>query len=281
VKRALVLVILIGVAMTARSSAQSANAGRFVTGEVLVKFRPGAAADARAGAHRAAGGTLVNEITRTRVQRVRVRAGEEAAVIARYQRNPNVLYAEPNFIRSIPAATEPSSAPVTLPGDSHFDEQWGMNNTGQSFYCIFPGLCFYTATPGADIDAPEAWAISKGSPTITVAVIDTGIDYTHPDLAANYAGGDDFTSPDGDPMDDHGHGTHVAGIIAAASLRPFDGATGVAPGANIISLKVLDAEATAPALASATLVCAATHDGNLNEPMRVCQLPAFPFAWLL
>ena len=138
-KRALVLVILIGVAMTVRSSAQSANAGRFVAGEVIVKFRPGAAADARAGAHRAAGATLLGEITRTRVQRVRVRAGDEADVIARYQRNPNVLYAEPNFIRSVPAITEPSSAPVTLPLDSHFNEQWGMNNTGQSFYCLIPG----------------------------------------------------------------------------------------------------------------------------------------------
>lgn len=178
-KRALVLVILIGIAMTVRSSAQTTAAGRFVVGEVLVKFRPGAAADARAGAHRAAGATLLSEITRTRVQRVRVPAGDEAAVIARYQRNPNVLYAELNFIRSIPSATEPTSAPVTLPGDSHFGEQWGMNNTGQSFYCIpwFGGdLCFYSATAGADIDAPEAWAISKGSPTITVAVIDTGID---------------------------------------------------------------------------------------------------------
>ena len=63
-----------------------------------MKFRPGAAADARAGAHRAAGATLLNEITRTRVQRVRVRAGDEADAIARYQRNPDVLYAEPNFV---------------------------------------------------------------------------------------------------------------------------------------------------------------------------------------
>ena len=53
-----------------------------------------------------------------------------------------------------------------------------------------------------------------------MAVIDTGIDYTHPDLAANYAGGIDYVTPDGDPMDDHGHGTHVSGTIAAAHEQP-------------------------------------------------------------
>ena len=79
-----------------------------------------------------------------------------------------------------------------MPGDHFFDEQWALHNTGQEFYC-FPwidgqDLCFYVGTPDADIDAPEAWAISTGTPR-HVAVIDTGIDYTHPDLAANYAGG--------------------------------------------------------------------------------------------
>jgi len=270
VKRALVLVILVAVAMTARSSAQSAIAGRFVTGDVLVKFRPGVAGDAMAGAHRAAGATLVNEITRTRVQRVRVRAGDEADAIARYQRNPNVLYAEPNFIRSVPAAAEPSSAPVTLPGDSHFGEQWGMNNTGQSFYCIpwiAGDLCFYSATAGADIDAPEAWAISKGSPAVTVAVIDTGIDYTHPDLAANYAGGDDFTSPDGDPMDDHGHGTHVAGIIAAALENPTgtpptpEGVVGVAPNTRVRAYKVCTSDGTCDDFAVEQAIDRAVTDG--------------------
>ena len=51
-------------------------------------------------------------------------------------------------------------------------------------------------------------------------MIDSGIDYNHPDLAPNYAGGDDFVFADGDPMDDHGHGTHVAGTIAAALDNP-------------------------------------------------------------
>jgi len=270
VRRALVLVILIAIAMSVRSSAQTTTTGRFVPGEILVKFRPGAAADTRGAAHRAAGATLVDEITRTRVQRVRVRPGDEAATIARYQRNPNVLYAELNFVRTVPATTEPVSTPVTLPGDSHFGEQWGMNNTGQSFYCIpwiAGDLCFFSGTPGADIDAPEAWAISKGSPTITVGVIDTGIDYTHPDLSANYAGGDDFTSPDGDPMDDHGHGTHVAGIIAAAldNLTGVpgtpEGVAGVAPNTRVRAYKVCLADGTCDDFAVEQAITRAASDG--------------------
>ena len=68
-----------------------------------------------------------------------------------------------------------------------------------------------------------------------MAVIDTGIDYTHPDLAGNYAGGIDYVTPDGDPMDDHGHGTHVSGTIAAAMNNltgdpaEEEGVVGVAP----------------------------------------------------
>ena len=70
----------------------------------------------------------------------------------------------------------------------------------------------------------------------TVAVIDTGVDYTHPALADRYLGGYDFVNNDANPMDDEGHGTHVAGIIASENATY----TGIVPGANIVALKVLD-----------------------------------------
>lgn len=73
---------------------------------------------------------------------------------------------------------------------------------------------------------------------IKVAVIDSGIDYTHPDLAANYAGGYDFVNNDADPRDDNGHGTHCAGTVAARADGV--GVIGVAPEARIYALKVLD-----------------------------------------
>ena len=117
-----------------------------------------------------------------------------------------------------------------MPNDALFGQLWGMHNTGQNF-----------GMDDADIDAPEAWELSTGSSDILVAVIDTGIDYTHPDLSDNIwinpgeAGvlsangvddddngfvddyhGWDFYNDDNDPMDDDGHGTHCAGTIGAA-----------------------------------------------------------------
>ena len=116
----------------------------------------------------------------------------------------------------------------TLPGNTRFTEQWALHNTGQT-----------GGTADADIDAPEAWSIATGNHQIVVGVIDTGIDYNHPDLAANIwqnpgevdgdgidndgngyiddVHGYDFFSDDGNPMDEGSHGTHVSGTIGAAA----------------------------------------------------------------
>ena len=215
-------------------------------------------------------GWRLGEVERTRVQRVRVPAGDEFATIARYQRNPNVILAEPNYIRSIPEPLAHGDGSEVVPGDYYFTEQWALDNTGQGFYCVpfFPGgLCLANGTPDADIDAPEAWAIFEGSSTVTVAVIDSGIDYTHPDLAANYAGGDDFVFNDGDPMDDHGHGTHVAGTIAAAmdnltgTPARAEGVVGVAPHARIRAYKVCRADGTCDDFAIQQAIARAITDG--------------------
>jgi hypothetical protein len=89
------------------------------------------------------------------------------------------------------------------------------------------------------IDVPPVWPITQAS-GIKVAVIDTGVDYNHPDLRERYLGGYDFVNSDPDPMDDHGHGTHVAGIIA--SSENGSGIKGAAPQAVIYALKVLDSD---------------------------------------
>jgi subtilisin family serine protease/subtilase family serine protease len=267
-RRLVILTLISVIALTAAPLAQRPATGRsVVTGEIIVKFRPGLAASEKATAHRAARGTSLAEIQRTGLQRVRVPAGEESAAIARYRRNPNVLYAEPNFVRTIPAPLAQGAAAEAVPGDLHFNEQWALDNTGQQFLCLIPGFCFYAGTPGADIDAPEAWEISAGSSDVTVAVIDSGIDYTHPDLAANYAGGVDFVSAGGDPMDDHGHGTHVAGIIAAAlnnltgTPATAEGVVGVAPHARIRAYKVCRSDGTCDDFAIQQAIARAITDG--------------------
>ena len=136
------------------------------------------------------------------------------------------------------------------PNDQLFILQDALNNTGQT-----------GGTPDADIDAPEAWDITTGNSDVVVAVIDTGIDYDHPDLAANIwinpgeipgNGMDDdsngyvddvhgwnFVKNNKNPDDDHGHGTHVAGIIGAVGNNSI-GVAGVAWNVKLMPLKVLD-----------------------------------------
>ena len=267
-RNTLVAVAAMIVAFADAPSAQTAGAGRFVAGEIVVKFRPGAAAAARADAHRLAGGRVVSEIARTNVQLVAVASGDETGAISRYLQNPNVVYAEPNFIRRFPSVSTHTPGTEIVPGDHYFGEQWALHNTGQEFYCIIPGFCFYVGRPDADIDAPEAWAITTGlSTSIKVAVIDSGVDYNHPDLAANYAGGADFTSADNDPMDDQGHGTHVAGTIAAlmnnltGDPAAEEGVVGVAPNALILAYKVCFADGTCNDFAIEQAIARAIVDG--------------------
>jgi thermitase len=250
--------------------AQPALRGASRAGEILVKFQPGAAASAQADAHRQAGGTAVAEVARTRVQRVVVPAGSEAAALARYARNPNVLYAEPNYVRRIPSLASHDPASAAVPGDFYFPEQWALHNTGQGTVCIplLDGVfCLYTTTADADIDAPEAWALSKGSPATIVAIIDSGLDYTHPDLAANYLGGYNYIDGNTDPMDEHGHGTHVAGTIAAAIDNPTgspaasEGVVGVAPNVRLLSYKVCRLDGTCDDFAIQQAIGQAIVDG--------------------
>jgi uncharacterized repeat protein (TIGR03803 family) len=152
-----------------------------------------------------------------------------------------VRYTDPDYI---------AHASV-IPNDSSFGNLWGMHNTGQS-----------AGTADADIDAPEAWDMHTGSAAVKVGVIDTGIDHTHPDLAANMwtnpnevAGngidddgngyvddvrGWDFVNNDNIAMDDNNHGTHCAGTIGGAGNNG-QGVAGVCWTVSLIPLKFLNA----------------------------------------
>lgn len=166
-------------------------------------------------------------------------------VLGSFNRTEGILYAQPNYLLK-PFSTFPND-----PRGPTFDggEQWGLNNMGQT-----------GGTRDADIDAPEAWDITTDS-NIIVAVIDSGVSYNHPDLAANmwvnqaeYNGtpgqdddnngyeddiyGYDFYNNDGDPNDDYCHGTHCAGIIGAVGNNS-EGVTGVCWNVKIMALKFI------------------------------------------
>lgn len=219
-------------------------AADFVEGEVLMRFKAGTSPMAILGAHAAVGARVLQTFRLVdNLARVALPAGvtvEEA--IRRYRQNPDVLYAEPNFIVRKAAA----------PNDPRFGELWGLLNTGQA-----------GGTPDADIDATEAWDTTTGSRNVVVTVIDTGIDYNHPDLTANMwrneadcnsnsiddddnghiddCYGIDTFSNDSNPMDEHDHGTHVAGTIGAVGNNGV-GVVGVNWQVSIMACRFLGPE---------------------------------------
>ncbi len=167
-------------------------------------------------------------------------------ILKQYRSHPIFEYIEPDYI-----VTKGTISPqATFPNDPSFNQLWGLHNTGQS-----------GGTPDADIDAPEAWDIQKGNPNLVIGVLDTGVDYNHPDLAGNIwtnpgeiAGdgidndgngyvddirGWDFAYNDNNPSDVQGHGTHVSGTIAGKGNNGV-GVTGVAWNAKIMPLKFLN-----------------------------------------
>jgi subtilisin family serine protease len=226
--------------------------------DIVVERRPGLDRDDRAQLRADADVRLEQTLTLPETEVVRAAPGGLTEALAALEADPDVVYAEPD-------------APVyATSSDARFAEQWSLRNTGQA-------ILGRTGLADADIDAPEAWSLGATGAGVTVAVVDTGIALTHPDLAGQIAtnpgetGGGreannvdddhdgyvddwrgwDFVAGDNLPADENGHGTHVSGTIAAA--QDAVGVTGVAPGARILPLRVLNASGsgTASAVASA------------------------------
>lgn len=212
---------------------------------VLVKFVPGVKGDSKKAAHAQVQGKIKSTIQPLNIDVINVPKGSVISAIAIYSRNPNVVFAEPNVTRPIIYPSTSEGSEPTLGITNNFDEQYGLHNVGQSFgvaadslgNLIFP---IYKASIGADINAPEAWSIMDSeniNTSVGVAVLDSGVECSHLDLegkcieAINYVSGQ---SSDGDVI---GHGTHVAGIIAA-TIDNQVGIAGVAPNAQIGSMKV-------------------------------------------
>jgi thermitase len=177
----------------------------FSEGQILVKFKPDVTLPDVAQTHRQLGGQVKDTIPGIGVQVVTVPKGQAKEKAKAYSSNPRVLYAEPDYIAEV--AGEPN--------DVYFYTQWGM----------------------VKVNAPQAWEVTTGSPSVNVAILDTGVDLDHPDLADKIISNINFSGSN--TTDDvYGHGTHVAGI-AAASTNNSIGVAGLGYASSIFNVKVL------------------------------------------
>jgi subtilisin family serine protease len=218
--------------LMARPAAQDpASPVRFSSDRVLVRFRPEVNAAAAEGWLRSAGFPAVRSIPGIGVFSVRTAPGvsvEESLGLLR--QNGDVEAVRPDYRVRL----------ADVPNDAYFQSyQYNLQNRG-AFIDLGGGISF-TTTAGADIKAVPAWDVEKGGDELVIAVLDTGVDMTHPDLEAKIvSSGYDFANEDAEASDDHWHGTHVAGIVAAATGNSA-GVAGVAWNCRILPVKVVDA----------------------------------------
>ncbi|MEG4845615.1 S8 family serine peptidase [Microcoleus sp. F10-C6] len=252
----------------------SATGVAYKPGELLVKLKQGGGNEAIQSAFQFNGAIEIENLvpptkqlssTPRRLERWRIFKFATDTDLLQIQRNlaqdPRIEAVQLNYFKSINA----------IPNDTLFSALWGLNNTGTS-----------GGTADADIDAPQAWDIQTGSSNVVVAVIDSGVDYNHEDLAANIwnnsgeiAGngidddgngyrddvrGYDFSNNDSNPMDDNGHGSHVAGTIGAVGNNNL-GVAGVNHTVRIMPLKFLSASGTGSVANSARAIRYATDKG--------------------
>jgi thermitase len=201
--------------------AAASSAETTPSNEVIVKFKSGVGKSRKAAIHSRSGGLVTREIGALNIDVVEAPAGQQDALLARYLADPSVKYAEINGTYEA----------IGVSNDASLSSQWQFNNIGQTGGAV-----------DADIDAFEAWDVTDGSPSITIAILDTGIDQSHEDLAAKIVANANF-SASGNVDDFFGHGTHVAGSASALSDNGI-GVAGTCPQCSLMNVKVLADDGT-------------------------------------
>ena len=244
------------------TESDAATQSSHIAGQIIAKFRDKGAA---AGVLRQHGLREGRGIGSTGAQLIKVPAGRELQLIEALSRNPVVEYAEPDEL--VTAAT----------ADEYFDRQYALRNTGQSFFNTADTQEIATGKADADVDAVEAWTdpTVKGAP---VAILDSGVANLHDDIApqvvgyANFVSADTKEDPKADPEDKYGHGTHVAGIVAAKANNTI-GVAGVCPDCTILDVKVLNDSGSGSSSAIANGISWAAANGakviNMSLGQRV------------
>lgn len=215
--------------LISQGNTYSSRGMQYVSDQVLVKFKSSVTEEMREAAIASYQSTTLKIISSINVYQLQV--PEDVSVeemLYLLEQNSDVEYAEPNYFRRLAQVT---------PDDPFFSDQYALYNPGGVFG---PPSSPQSGTARADIYAREGWEETWGNESVIIAILDTGADFNHPDLDGQlFSNGYDFINDDPDPIDDHGHGTIVAGI-AAAKTNNGEGIAGVAWNCKILTIKIVD-----------------------------------------
>ncbi|MBI5375383.1 MAG: S8 family serine peptidase [Candidatus Schekmanbacteria bacterium] len=182
---------------------------KYVSDQLLLRFKKDVPQKEIDSFIKDRGASVIKSIKKLNYYILKLADGEDPLVVSENFKKHNIIeVSEPNYIARI----------MAVPNDTYYPKQWALQKIG----------------------AEKAWDITTGRPDVIVAVIDTGVELTHPDLKANLIAGYDFANDDKDPSDDNGHGTAVAGIIGAVGNNK-EGVSGVSWNSSLMPLKVISA----------------------------------------